>query len=195
MPLLYSFILIVEIHPYSKRRFMRLLPFCLSRRMDPQSILLHSEIRLSVWQTPTFQLWHLEGCSLLIKDDRHPAELSNWFKIFFEQVIFIDCSPLVPTGIWWNLGGCHFFIILAMKTFSFGYFPSHKKEVVYGKVQVNFLVCPGRKLNLPPTTSLFFKFYSAFHINDCSEFTAVHLIQNQTLFCLLIHLLTCLLTE
>lgn len=56
MQLLYSFILIVEIHTYFKRRFMRLLPFYLSCRMDPQSILLHREIRLSVWQNPTFQL-------------------------------------------------------------------------------------------------------------------------------------------
>lgn len=60
---------------------------------------------------------------------------------------------------------------------------------------MNFLVCPGEKQNVPSATGLFFNFYTVFHLNDFCEFRAVHLIQNQTLFCLLIHLLTSFLTE
>lgn len=88
-----------------------------------------------------------------------------------------------------------FLIIVAKKTFSFGCFPSNRRGTVYKQVHVKLLVCPGRKHDLPPGTGLFLKSCTVLHLNDCSEFRAVHLIQIQTLFCLLIRPLTCFLTE
>lgn len=90
-------------------------------------------------------------------------------------------------------GSKHFFLtILAMKTFSFGHFPSHRKGIIYMQAHAKFQVCSGE--NKIFLLSLAF-FNAVFHLNDCCEYKAVHLIQNQTLFCLLIHPLTYFLTE
>lgn len=147
-----------------------------------------------VWLTRTFQPGHLEGYIILIKDDMYPIELASYFMILFGQVF----SWLI---IHWNSlasgetcsGSKHFFLtILAMKTFSFGHFPSHRKGIIYMQAHAKFQVCSGE--NKIFLLSLAF-FNAVFHLNDCCEFKAVHLIQNQTLFCLLIHPLTYFLTE